>query len=365
MVVGTLSLMMRVFLLVSLIACVARATDFDDLLNKVADLNEKWDLMNTEDLAAEVAALNERLPAHQEQASRKLQELKSCRDENILKMATPKLDQILKYTKPNPKPTSCADVLKNNPGAKSGMYDLFPGGTKINLKCEMSKNGGGWTRFLQLNGATKSGCGNFKDVPLTREIVGAYCQGKEYTFSRSMMLKSKHELLFTDDQGRMMWYRFDNCAKGSCTCDKASDKGMCFYLAVTADYSGGRPLINDAGQDFDMWSEAYDWNQKRWENQGDGQCGGSNANAHSQFNCEPVREKNLGQCGQRWHYGTRHDGSHKGGSVCGGGGAGCAWNWYTGLATGWRGGCTADKAAWMISGPKANGQKRTAEVWFR
>jgi len=229
----------------------------------------------------------------------------------------------------------------------------------------MTKNGGGWTRFLQLNGQGKSGCANFKDVPLNREIVGPYCQNREYTFSRSMMLASKHQLMFTDDQGRTMWYRFDGCNPGQCTCDKTTDKGRCFFLAVTADYSGGRPLYNNAAEDYDMWSEAYDWNQKRWENQGDGQCGGNNANAHTQFNCEPSKQKNLGQCGQRWHYGSRHDGSHKGGSTCNGGGAGCAWNWYTGLANTWRGGCKAASAAWMIDGPQANGQKRTAEVWFR
>lgn len=250
------------------------------------------------------------------------------------------------------------------------MYDLFPNGPKgdkINLKCEMSKEGGGWTRFLQLNGDNKGGaCKNYKDVPLNRETVGSYCQWKEYTFSKKMMLESKHEVLYTDDQGRMMMYRFDGCAPNQCTCDMAgSKKGDCFFLAVTADYSGGEPVFNVAKYNFDMWVEAYNWSKKRWENGGDGHCGGNNANAHSQWNCEPAKDNGRGQCGQRWHYGSRHDGSKKGGGTCGGNAAGCAWAWYTGMATSWRNGCNKDNAAWMMSGPKANGQKRRAEVWFR
>merc|ERR1719454_1031078 len=168
------------------------------------------------------------------------------------------------------------------------------------------------------------------------KTVGSYCGGKEYTFSRNMMLNSKHELLFTDDQGRTMWFRFDGCNPNQCTCDMAgSKKGLCFFLAVTADYSGGQPVFNNAAQNYNFWAEAYNWGAKKWENQGDGHCGGTNANAHSQWNCEPAKDGGRGKCGQRWHYGTRHDGSKKGGSVCGGSSEGCAWAWYTGLATSW------------------------------
>lgn len=252
--------------------------------------------------------------------------------------------------------------------------------------------GGGWTRFLQLNNVPKNCKTNFKDIPLNQEIVGPYCRNLEYTFSRSMMLESDHELLYTDDEGnniarvvfnvinlvltrrimiafhvstgRQIWYRFDNCESGQCTCDRVSgpNQDLCFFLAVTADYSGGSPLMD--GDSFDIFTDSYNWAKDKWENAGDGHCGGTNANAHSQFNCEPHREDNKGQCGQRWHYGTRHDGSTKGGATCGGNAEGCAWAWYTGMATRWQN-CNAQSAAWMIKGPMANGQKRRAEVWFR
>lgn len=265
-------------------------------------------------------------------------------------------------------PTSCREYLDRNPGAKTGWYDMeTPKREKYRAYCEMEKNGGGWTRMLQLNGARKNCKLSFRSVALETEIVGDYCSGKEFTFSRSMMIDSNHELMFTDDQNRMMYYKFTDCASKQCTCDRAdpSDRGLCFFLAVTADYSGGAPLMS--GDNYDFFCDAWNWGANKWENEGDGHCGGTNANAHSQWNCEPAPEKGMGKCGQRWHYGTRDDQSGKGGATCGGGtsDAGCAWNWYTGLATRWRGGCNQNNAAWMMSGPKANGEKRTAEVWFR
>lgn len=265
-------------------------------------------------------------------------------------------------------PTSCLDQLNKFPSSKTGAYTFTaPSGKKVNVWCDMTINGGGWTRVLQLNSDRKNCKKSFRDVPLSDEIVGDYCSNKEFTFSRSMMLASNHELLFTDAYNRMMWYKFDNCVSKTCTCDQVTGekRALCFFLSVTADYSGGAPLMG--GDNYDIFVDAYDWKAKKWRSGGDGHCGGTNANGHSQFNCEPHPEDGKGNCGQRWHYGTRHDGSKKGGSNCGGGtnDAGCAWNWYTGLATRWRDGCNNNNAAWMMKGSVADGAKNKAEVWYR
>jgi Notch-like protein len=270
----------------------------------------------------------------------------------------------------SPVKNNCLQLYESDNSLPSGTYTLTaPSGQSIDVYCDFEANddaGPGWTRFLSLSSASKS-CTTFATTPLDQEIVDS-CNPDEFKFSRSMMLNSNHELLYKDVTGRMMWYRFSGCNAGQCTCDtvEGDKRNDCFFLAVTADYSGGQPVGAYLGtnDEYTIYSEAWNWNVNAFENQGDGQCGGTNANGHSQFNCEPHAESGLGKCGQRWHYGTRDDGSGKGGALPSTGGAGAAWNWYTGLATAWQT-CSASDAAWMMFGAQADGGKHEATVYFR
>lgn len=86
--------------------------------------------------------------------------------ENIYRFKMPK--DILS----NGLPKSCAQILLENPNAKSGEVTIFPNGLQgnpIEVFCDMDTDGGGWTRILSV-GVGKTRC--FGDFTLNPD---GYC----------------------------------------------------------------------------------------------------------------------------------------------------------------------------------------------
>jgi len=258
---------------------------------------------------------------------------------------------------------SCKDIKLNHPESPSGNYWVFSHTTSFAFQvyCEMDTNGGGWTRFLQNNGDVKNCQSKFSTVPLDQEVVGDYCAGLEYSFSRSMMLASAGETLTIDSFGGKMQHRFFGC-QSYCRCDMFGvSASLCFFLGVTGDYLGQMALdgVEPPNYDYNTVVEAWDWADSTYYNAGNGHCGGTNANSHSQWNCEPSQEGNWGErIGMRYHYGVRDvDGV---GSIVGETAEGDAWGFSSGYSNNW-----AANSLWMYSLDSWTIEKVPMDLYFR
>jgi hypothetical protein len=208
--------------------------------------------------------------------------------------------------------TSCRQILEARPDAVTSTYTLKFSAAGDNapytIKCDMSTEGGGWTRFHSIR--TGNGGGFLARDEWYRSNMrgGNKCNQEDidfghWTFSRNAMENSYNELLIMDADvqtkftNRYHMYRFNHTA--AC-------RGNNFFKAVTGDFRG----CQDA-QIYDFTTSAYVQTRR-------GPC---NTNQHSQWNCHP-------QAGIRGHYGTR-DCARDGGGVP----SLDAWGWWTGFQT--------------------------------
>ena len=71
-------------------------------------------------------------------------------------------------------PTSCNDHLLANPSATDGVYTVDLGGNPVDVYCDMTRNGGGWTLVLQNNIAVTSPAPNWVDVRTAENKTGTF-----------------------------------------------------------------------------------------------------------------------------------------------------------------------------------------------
>jgi len=68
--------------------------------------------------------------------------------------------------------TSCNEILADNPGATSGVYRINPGGTTVEVYCDMTTDGGGWTLVANTRGTTLDDRGGayYADLAVERPV---------------------------------------------------------------------------------------------------------------------------------------------------------------------------------------------------
>lgn len=186
--------------------------------------------------------------------------------------------------------TSCLDILNAGYSTGDGLYWIDPAETgAYEVYCDMTTEGGGWTRVLKLTSADYK---SISGVPNDQE----YVNNGSWVFTKTMLKESNREVMFIEVSPPYRQHRYD-FKQGS------NLSGEDFVGAVTGDKGGSVAIWN--------------YSTSAWQIASNGQC---NSNNHSQWNCEPAT-------GVRFHYATR-DWTGDGGSSYGDG------NWgFTGYTT--------------------------------
>jgi hypothetical protein len=104
-------------------------------------------------------------------------------------------------------PQSCDDVLVDQPGARSGVFEIDPdgSGTGVEVYCDMDTDGGGWTRFWWWTP------GDWPDAvtDVLESPFGACAVNAPYCFGRLPSLPEDGTSLFAHDPQDATKYRWD------------------------------------------------------------------------------------------------------------------------------------------------------------
>ena len=189
---------------------------------------------------------------------------------------------------------SCREIKRGLPSkAGDGKYWLLEPTTNKPFEgfCDMSTEGGGWTRFGSIAEPKK-------DLAICDQPPAApFVEKGMFQFSRAMIMShdTQKRVLVKETVApyRQHMYDFGDICPGP------ED-----FLAM---------ITGDRGGDVKVW----DWTESKWVANGEGRC---NSDGHTQWNCSP-------KSGVRFHYPTRPFVQPAGGE--------ChdkEWDWFTGYS---------------------------------